>query len=97
MSTVKVIARFEVSENQFEQFLKLAKELVGETVKEDGCISYELVQDQQTSDVLMMLEVWESKQALDKHMASGHFTRLVPQLAGLSAKEPVVHVCKQLA
>lgn len=97
MSTIKVVARFTVDRQQFDAFLPLGKELVQETLKEEGCIRYELVQDRQSPEVLIMLEEWESKPLLDKHMASEHFTRLVPQLVELSAAEPVIHVCKQLA
>ncbi|WP_430971715.1 putative quinol monooxygenase [Sunxiuqinia rutila] len=97
MSTIKVVARFAVNETQFDPFLNLAKELVQETLKEAGCIRYELVQDRQNPEVLMMLEEWESKSLLNQHMASEHFTRIVPQLVDLSAAEPVIHVCKKLA
>ncbi|MGQ7867899.1 putative quinol monooxygenase [Sunxiuqinia sp. sy24] len=97
MSTIKVVARFAVKDTQFDPFLNLAKELVQGTLKEEGCINYELVQDRQSPEVLMMVEEWESKSLLDKHMASEHFTRIVPQLVGLAAAEPVIHVCKKLA
>lgn len=78
---IKVIARTLVREECIEAYHTLAKELVTETQKESGNISYTLNQSVENKKLHAMIEVWESGEALDAHMASEHFKRIVPQMA----------------
>jgi quinol monooxygenase YgiN len=75
---IKVVAKSKVMEDKIEEVLNLYQELVIETRKEDGCIQYELYQDNEDSSVLAMIEKWEDKAALDNHMQTEHFKRIVP-------------------
>ena len=77
---IKVVARTLVREDCIEAYHALAKELVAETRKESGNISYTLNQSVENQQLHAMIEVWESREALDAHMASEHFKRLVPQM-----------------
>ena len=78
---IKVVARTIVREECIEAYHTLAKELVTETQKESGNISYALNQSVENKKLHAMIEVWESREALDAHMASEHFKRIVPQMA----------------
>ena len=69
-----------VKEGAFEQILSVAKRLVAETVKENGCKRYELTRDLRDDKHLLMLETWDSKAHLDAHMQSAHFKALSPQM-----------------
>ncbi|WP_163716360.1 putative quinol monooxygenase [Mangrovibacterium lignilyticum] len=91
-----VVAMFSVPNKQTDTFLKLAEELVAETVKEAGCISYELVQDMQSKNTFMMLEKWENKETLDIHSNSAHFQRIIPQISQLVDQEITVKVCHKI-
>lgn len=57
------------------------------TKKEEGCINYELYQDEQNSTILTMIEEWDNKQSLDMHFKSEHFTKIVPILGKLMSKK----------
>lgn len=59
------------------QFLAIAKKLVDESVKEDGCISYTLCQK---DDSYAFFECWESFDALDKHSKTPHYLECVPKM-----------------
>lgn len=96
MSMVKVIAQFRFKPGNLGQVKKLAKELVDETRKEKGCIQYDLMQANTDENFLLMLETWESADALDAHSASAHFTRIVPELAALCTHPPAVDRVTQL-
>ena len=80
---VKVVARSKIREGQIEAYKKLAAELVRKTRKEEGCISYELFQDAQNQNIFAFIESWNSRDALDRHMKSAHFQRIIPQMAPL--------------
>jgi quinol monooxygenase YgiN len=91
---VKVIAKFFVKEDKVEEFLKLAGGLVQESRKEAGCINYNLVQDLNNKQILVMLEEWESAGILKTHMASAHFTTIIPKMSLLQYQKEEIIVCK---
>ena len=91
-----VVATFSVQKEHTDTFLKLTGELVRETVKEAGCIAYELVQDVQEKNCFIMLEKWESKEALDLHSNSAHFQRIIPQIDQLTDQPISVKVCSRV-
>jgi quinol monooxygenase YgiN len=77
---IKVVAKNKVMNDKIEIVINLYEELVIATRKEDGCIKYELYQDETDTAVLTMIEEWEDKDALDKHMKTEHFCRIVPMV-----------------
>ena len=93
---VKVVAKSFIMEGKFEEYMNLCKELVEETRKEEGCIKYEIYQDEKDTTVLTVIEEWESRETLDKHMLSEHFTRIVPMLSKFRIKKSDVNVYNKL-
>jgi quinol monooxygenase YgiN len=93
---IKVVAKKLVNEGKVEEVIKLYEELVRETRKEEGCIKYELYQDEKDPRVLAVIEEWESKDALEKHMNSEHFTRIVPMIGELAEKKKDMNIYNKL-
>ena len=93
---IKVIATFTVKADGVDAFLGMAKELVEKTVEETGNISYEMFQDNKNPAKLFMVEEWQSREALDKHLSSVHFTTLVPQMGKYSDSKAVINVCNKV-
>lgn len=93
---VKVIAKFFVKEEKVEEFLKLASVLVEESRKETGCVSYNLLQDVSNPQTLIMVEEWESAKILKTHMASAHFTSIIPEMSLLQFQKEEITVCKNV-
>ena len=93
---VKVIAKFFVKEDKVEEFLKLANVLVEESRKEAGCVSYNLLQDVSNPQTLIMVEEWESAKILKTHMASAHFTSIIPEMSQLQFQKEEITVCKNV-
>jgi quinol monooxygenase YgiN len=93
---IKVVAKSEIREDQVEAYKRLASELIHETRKEHGCISYELFQDIDHPDVCTFIEAWEDMDALNRHMKSAHFERLVPRMVQLKDKPSEVNVYQLL-
>ncbi|HQK54515.1 MAG TPA: putative quinol monooxygenase [Sedimentibacter sp.] len=86
---IKVVAKGYFLEGKAEEAIKLYEELVEKTRKEEGCISYSLFRDIEDDSILTMIEEWESKDALDKHFKTEHFTRLVPMIGKLRKSSEV--------
>ena len=93
---IKVVAKSFAKPDKLNKILELSAEMVEKTVKEEGCIKYELFQDIKAPEVLVIIEEWESEEALSRHMASEHFRRIVPQLNELRQKASEVNILKKL-
>jgi len=83
-----------VKEGQLEAYMELMAEMVELTKKEDGCIAYDIYEDD--SGKIAILELWESQEALDKHMASEHFQRLIPAAEAFLSEPHGIRVFKKL-
>lgn len=80
---LKIVAKSLIKENELEKAIILYKELVNETLKEDGCISYELLQNINNKNMLVIVEEWENDTSFEAHKISEHFTRIVPQISNI--------------
>jgi|UPI00034C62EC quinol monooxygenase YgiN len=78
---IKIVAKNFVKKENIDEVIKLSKELVDETIKEEGCISYEMYQDVNDNSILTMIETWENRDVLAKHSKSEHFQRIVPMMS----------------
>ncbi|MTK09313.1 MAG: antibiotic biosynthesis monooxygenase [Hungatella sp.] len=87
---IKVIARSVIKENHLNEALHIYKLLVSETVKESGCITYELFQELNNPNNLTLIEEWEDMDALQCHTKTPHFITLVGQLSSLEKELPVL-------
>jgi quinol monooxygenase YgiN len=90
---IKVIAKITIKENMINDFTRGALELVTESKKESGCITYQLFQDVNIKNEFTFIEEWLTPEALHNHMNSKHFQDIMPKLSALSEKELDISVC----
>ncbi|MDQ1003014.1 quinol monooxygenase YgiN [Neobacillus niacini] len=78
---IKVVAKAKLKPGvTVEEYLLQARELVAETRKEEGCITYALHQDINDPSIVTMLEEWVDEEALNQHNLGDHVKRIVPGL-----------------
>lgn len=75
----------QVDEKNHDTVVAAAKELVAASLKDQGCIAYDLFQSATRPDVLMICETWADAASLSAHEAASHFTTLVPRIQSLAA------------
>lgn len=92
---IRVVARDHIRPECIEEAIKLVKELVECTHKEEGNISYEYYQDINAPEFFAMIECWESGEVLEKHMKSEHFCRIIPQLEKMTAEPSRIEIYKE--
>lgn len=63
-----IIARPTVDPAKIEEIKIAMLELVQATLKEEGCISYKLYQDNQEKNKFAFIEAWENHELWRKHM-----------------------------
>ncbi|MEW6496150.1 MAG: putative quinol monooxygenase [Cyanobacteriota bacterium] len=95
-TTIRVVARVVALEDKVEQVKSVLIGLVEPTRKEEGCLVYELLQNQKDSTDFTFVEEWESQELLDAHLASAHIAEAVSQLNGLLAAAPDIRVYRLL-
>ena len=75
----------QVDEKNHDAVVAAAKELVAASLKDQGCIAYDLFQSATRPDVLMICETWRDAESLSAHEQATHFTTLVPKIQELAA------------
>lgn len=89
---IKVIAKNFIKMNQVDNFEQSAIQLIEETRKEEGNISYALYEDINNKQILTFIEEWENEEALNKHMNSVHFKRIVPEFNKFQERESEINI-----
>ena len=93
---IHILASFKVKNDKLSDFIKLCNELIEESRKEEGCVSYHLQQNTERENYLVFVEEWKSNEAIEKHNASEHFTRIVPLLVEMCEDAPVIQTFDRL-
>lgn len=75
----------QVEDKNYNQVVTAAKELVAASLKDNGCVAYDLFQSSTRKDVLMICGTWKDAASLTAHEQSAHFTTLVPKIQELAA------------
>jgi quinol monooxygenase YgiN len=88
--TVKVVARITARPDTIEDLSSLLLHLVEESRKENGCISYQLLQNKTDPKDFTVVEEWESDSAIDNHFTTPHMQDALPRAASLLAREPEI-------
>ena len=76
---------FEVKDDaSVEEAKALSAELVSKSLKDEGNVAYDLFLSATRPLVMMICETWQNEDVLKAHMASAHFTDLVPKIEALT-------------
>lgn len=76
----------QVKEENRKEVLEAAKRLTAASLKQGGCIAYDIFESATRPDVLMFCETWKDQEALDAHATSDVFvkeTKIIHDLADL--------------
>ena len=93
---VAVIVEEKVKEGQLQAYVDYMSEMIALTRQEEGCLAYGLHEAADGSGAVVMIESWESQEALDRHMASEHFLKFVPGGGVYKTEDSVIRVFNSL-
>lgn len=91
-----VIAKMAAKQSKIEETKALLQSLVAPTLKEDGCIQYDLHQGKPEEQVFFFYENWESREALEKHLANDHLVEFKEKAQSLLEKPMEVFLMHKL-
>ena len=79
---LSIIAQPVVDPARLDEVKAAMLELVEDTLKEPGCIRYELHQDSNQPNRLTFVELWESRELWVQHMSGEAIQRFNSKIAG---------------
>lgn len=88
---ITVVSKAIIKSGVKKQYIEVSDELIKETRKEKGNISYELYEDINNNNIMTFIEDWENKESLDNHKNSIHFKTLIPKLNELRKEKSEVN------
>ena len=80
-----VAAHIMVKEGRNEEIIEGAKHCIAETRRENGCISYILLNDVENTQRYTFFEQWESRDDFDKHTETLHFNNFTTLLQNIES------------
>ena len=87
-----IAGRIEIDPVNRDGAIAAAREMMEESHKEPGCISYAFSADLSDPGCFRIFEEWESQEALDAHFAAPHMAAFQAKVGGLGVKS--MHVQK---
>lgn len=82
-----IVAKFKVKESKINLFESLAKPLIEETNKEEGCLEYQLYKNNTENNEYLFFEQYKNQEAINRHSSSQHFKSFITGIDGLLSEE----------
>ncbi|QGY29234.1 putative quinol monooxygenase [Pantoea cypripedii] len=92
--TVPVVAIFTIKPGSEDQAEKLFRGVIEETLKEPGCMTYQLNRDSQNPRRFIWTEEWQSQALLEQHLNAPHIVKLFGELPPLVEHSEVIALNK---
>ncbi len=92
-----VLARITVKPESAGDAGKILQQLVAQSRKEPGCVSYALYQQTEAPHVFQTVEEWQNKSDADAHMGTPHLAAAVAAATPMLAVPPEIVAWTKLA
>ena len=83
--SLTIVGRIEVNVDQIDFVKAELLKLIPITLKEEGCIQYDLHQDNDNPAIFLFYENWESRELWQQHMNNLHLTQYLKATEGAVA------------
>lgn len=80
--TLTIIARIEAKKEHLDLVKTEIIKLIEPTLKEEGCMQYDLHQDNEETEVFIFFENWASKALWERHNESTHLAQFIKATDG---------------
>ena len=84
----RVVARIKARPDKVEEVEKLLGGLVEPTRREEGCVSYELLQNRADPTDFTFVEEWANDAALERHFETEHIQNALSRVPDLTSEPP---------
>lgn len=94
--SVTVVAHIRARPGKEAELEQALLALVEPTMKEDGCLNYDLHRETDDAGHFVFYENWTSRGALEKHLAAPHVRAFLARAAELLAGPPDIRTFRML-
>jgi quinol monooxygenase YgiN len=94
MANLTIVARIEANNDRIDLVKSELLKLIEPTLKEAGCIQYDLHQDNENPAVFLFCENWESRELWQEHMNNPHLAEFLKATDGAIASFTVNEMTK---
>ena len=92
-----VIAKIPFQDGKLDEAVEVVKKYMAGTVKrEEGTLYYTINSDKSNPNLLVVIERYKDKEALQAHSGSPQFQEMFGKLGGLLGGEPEITVYREL-
>lgn len=94
-----IVAKLFVKPDKVKDFTEAAKEMIENSHKEPGCISYQLYQDPYDNTRFVFVEEYSNQAAVESHFSTDYFKGFGPKIADFvtgPAEIKIVSVAKEV-
>lgn len=86
--SVRVVATITARPDEADNLKTVLLGLIAPTRAEEGCLSYQLFQNNADESDFVFVEEWASDAAIDEHMTTAHLQDTLSRVQSLLAKAP---------
>lgn len=87
-----IVAKVFIKPGKEANFIKEAKTMIENTLKEPGCESYQLYQNPYEKSSFVFVEAYKNQAAVEAHFASSYFKDFGPRIKDIIAKNSDVKI-----
>jgi quinol monooxygenase YgiN len=87
-----IIARFFIKSESITDFKVFANEIIAETRKEEGCISYNLFQNINDNSEFVFVEEYRDEDAMKIHSGSAYLSEFRAKIKDFHSKDRIVEI-----
>ena len=87
-----VLVGLTVNEADIDKFLSLTRELIRNSIVEDGCLDYSLFRKSENENEFLFYEKYVNSEVLQNHQSSKHFHNFQNSVKSLLSKEPIIEI-----
>ena len=91
-----LIAKLTVKEGKMEEAIELTRTLMTEVANEEGTLSYTMNRDPSQPNMIIFMERYKDKAALDYHSSTPYFKSFFGKIQGLLAEKPELTVMEEI-
>jgi quinol monooxygenase YgiN len=96
-SGLRVVVNIKSKPDRVDDLQKALDALAQSTREEDGCLSYEFLQNKSEPTDIVLLEHWRDKAALGAHSKTGHFQKGMEDINEMTSEQIQIAFYKKFA
>ena len=87
---IVVVGRVQTSQDRRDELIKLGQRVAQASRDEAGCIGYRLYENTEQANEFVVVEEWDSEEALQRHFATAHIAAFMAAFPATLSAQPDV-------